>query len=423
MRLLRTILIYLIFPWVSPFLFFHAKLKDGFWQRFGFGRPPNSTGRPHVWLHGASAGDILALVPTAKTIRELQPHASLTLTAMTGSGFSVAKRHAELFDHVQYFPWDLPGSIRRTLDKLKPDVIVFEYAELWPELMHQASLNSIPMILHNGRFSRERFEGYQKLFRLTGNLVQQLDKLLVRDESEKQRAVVLGANPDRVIPTGNTKFDQFTASSESSGTQDFFADIHFKNDGSPVLVAGSTHDGEEEILLACVLNLRKKFPSLRLILAPRYVERAAKIRELVVRSGLKVALRTKPDPNWDVLILDTVGELSIAYRLSTLVFVGGSINDRGGHNIIEPALCERPVIFGPYMSNVEDSVQVLLGRGGLQISTPEQLERIIDELLSSPVRAQELGIKAARQARSVQGASLKNAELILETATQRHPPT
>lgn len=423
MRLLRITLIYLIFPWVSPFLFFHTKLKDGFWQRFGLGPLPKPSASPRIWLHGASAGDVLALVPTAKVIRKLQPDAALTITAMTGSGYSVACRHSDLFDHVQYFPWDLPGSIRRTLKALKPDVIVFEYAELWPELMHQAALDGVQLVLHNGRFSRERFESYQKLFRLTGNLVQRLDWLLVRDEAEKQRAVALGADPERIIATGNTKFDQFNDSSEQSGTQEFAASIQYHDDASPVLVAGSTHEGEEDILLASVINLRKKFPALRLVLAPRYIERAPKLRELVTRSDLKVALRTAPEPNWDVLILDTVGELSIAYRLSTLVFVGGSMNDRGGHNIIEPALCERPVIFGPYMSNVEDSVQILLGRGGLQISTQDQLERILEELLANPERAKKLGVKAAIQARSVQGAALKNAEAILATVVQRQPPT
>ncbi len=413
MRLVRIIFIYLLFPWLSPFLFFHTKLKNGFWQRFGFGVQPLKTKGSHIWLHGASAGDVLALVPTARTIREQYPDTSITITTMTDSGFSVANRHQELFAQVRYFPWDLPGSIRRTLRSLKPDAIILEYAELWPELMHQARQAKIPLVLHNGRFSRERFDRYQKLFRFTGNLVEQLDLLLVRDEAEMQRAMTLGANRTNIHITGNTKFDQLQNTPRPESDSDFAAAIHFKNDGAPTLVAGSTHDGEEVILLDCLVKLRAKFPTLRLILAPRYIERATKVRELVQGYNLHASLRTAPQPGWDVLVLDTVGELRIAYTLSTLVFVGGSINDRGGHNIIEPALCERPVIFGPYMSNVEDSVQILLGRGGLQISTPEQLERILDELLTNPEQAKDLGLKAGTQARSVQGAAQQNAEAIM----------
>ena len=140
-------------------------------------------------------------------------------------------------------------------------------------------------------------------------------------------------------------------------------------------------------------KLRHNHPTLRLALAPRYVERATQSSELAERFGFQTTRRTKALPDWDVFILDTVGELNLAYTLSQIVFVGGSLNDRGGHNIIEAALCEKPVIFGPYMSNVEDSVQILLGRGGLQISNAEQLERIMDELLSHPERAKDLGLK------------------------------
>ncbi len=414
MRLVRIIITYLVFPWLSPFLLLNTRLRNGFWQRFGFGIASPQNGGPHIWLHGASAGDILALVTTARSIRTHTPDAILTITAMTDSGFSVASRHKDLFNQVRYFPWDLPGSVRRTLQNLKPDAIVLEYAELWPELMHQARQAGVRLILHNGRFSRERFEGYHKLFRFTGNLVEQLDLLLMRDAAEQKRALALGAAPEKIHVTGNTKFDQLQTVQESRDNHAFKDSIHFQDDGAPILVAGSTHDGEEAILLDSLMRLRTKFPTLRLIIAPRYLEKLPKIQELVAQYDLKVSFRTQANPGWDVLILDTVGELSLAYALSTLVFVGGSINDRGGHNIIEPALYERPVIFGPYMSNVEDSVQILLGRGGLQVSGPEQLERILDELLSHPEQAQDLGLKAGAQARSVQGAAQRNTKAIMD---------
>ena len=423
MRSIRLILTYLIFPWIGPFLFMHPKLREGFWERFGLNTAAVPGSGPRVWLHGASAGDVLALVPTAKALRHTYPSATIIISAMTNSGYAMAWQQKSVFDQIRYFPWDLPGAIKRTLRVINPDIIVFEYAELWPELIHQASQKHIPLVLHNGRFSRERFERYRRLFRITGNLVQQLSLLLVRDEAEKKRAVALGTAPQTIQITGNTKFDHLTSPPEQTLLDTFTKQIHLNNIDEAILVGGSTHDGEEETLLKSLASLRNTNPKLRLILAPRYIERSVRLRDLAQRHGFQASLRTKPTGPWDVLILDTVGELSVAYAISTLVFVGGSLNDRGGHNIVEPALCSKPVIFGPYMSNVEDSVQLLLGRGGLQVSGPDQLERVLDELLSDSTKREQLGKKAALQARSVQGAAQKNAEHIKELLTQRHAPT
>lgn len=414
---------YLIFPWASPFLFLHPKLREGFLERFGLNTMPVPKTGPTIWLHGASAGDVLALVPTAKALRLIYPDASLIITAMTNSGYAMAQRHAYVFDCVRYLPWDLPGAVKRTLRGINPDVIVLEFAELWPELIHQASKQNISLVLHNGRFSRERLERYRRLFRLTGNLVEKLTLLLVRDEAEKARAMVLGALPTDIRTTGNTKFDPIAEPPDAVALESFASEIKLKSSKAPILVAGSTHDGEEEVLLQGLTHLREKYPDLKLIIAPRYIERATRLAELSHKHLFNTALRTQPTDSWDVLILDTVGELTKAYTLGTVVFVGGSINDRGGHNIVEPALCSKPVIFGPYMSNVEDSVQLLLGRGGLQISCPDQLERVLDRLLGDSEKCLQLGEKAALQARSVQGAAKQNATHIAALLTQRHAPT
>ncbi|MBT6175773.1 MAG: 3-deoxy-D-manno-octulosonic acid transferase [Deltaproteobacteria bacterium] len=422
MRTVRIMLTYLLFPWVSPFLFLHPKLKAGFLERFGLNTMPAPKKGPTLWLHGASAGDVLALVPTAKALRAIYPDASLIVTAMTDSGFAMAKQQAQVFDHIRYIPWDLPGAVRRTLNGLQPDAIILEFAELWPELLHQASKNNVQVVLHNGRFSRERLERYRRMFRLTGNLVEQLTMLLVRDQEEKVRAMVLGALPESIHTTGNTKFDHLKEPPNPVHLTAFRGEINHTGLG-PVLVAGSTHDGEEEILLETLSNLRVQYPTLKLIIAPRYIDRSSRLGDLGEKYRFKTSLRTQSPKDWDVLILDTVGELSLAYALGTVVFVGGSINDRGGHNIVEPALCGKPVIFGPYMSNVEDSVKLLLGRGGLQISNPEQLVRVLGDLLGDSEKCKLLGEKAASQARSVQGAAAQNATHISAMLNQRQAPT
>ena len=409
MRTLRIILTYLLFPWVSPFLFLHPKLRAGFLDRMGLSAMPTPSAGPTIWLHGASAGDVLALVPTAKALRTIYPDLFLVVTAMTNSGYAMARQQNHTFDCIRYVPWDLPGAVARTLRGIRPDAIVLEFAELWPELIHQASQNNTRIILHNGCFSRERLERYRAIFRLTGNLVEKLTMLLVRDEEEKARAMVLGALDPNIHITGNTKFDHQAQPYDAGMLDAFRLEVKLQNTEGPILVAGSTHDGEEEVLLQNLTHLRVKYPKLKLIIAPRYIERAPRLVELGQKHLFQTTLRTRAEKDWDVLILDTVGELSKAYALSTLVFVGGSITDRGGHNIVEPALCNKPVIFGPYMSNVEDSVKLLLGRGGLQISGPDQLARIIDNLLGDSDKCRLLGEKAAAQARSVQGAAKQNA--------------
>lgn len=408
MRPLRLFMTYLVFVPFCPFLFLHPKLRQGFWQRFGFGKAAAPAQGHRFWLHGASAGDVLALVPTARELRVRWPHCTLTLTTMTDSGNIMARQHTALFDNIRYFPWDLPGAVLRTLKLLNPSVIILEYTELWPELLHQAKKRNIPAVMHNGRFSRERLGRYQQLFQLTGNLVQELSLLLVRDESEKERALELGANAKQVFPTGNTKFEHTTHPPSQDEQVRFSNAVHLEH-GQCLWVAGSTHDSEEVTLLDAFVRLRETFPNLRLILAPRYVERGNRIRELVLKRKLEVCLRTQPATHWDVLILNTVGELYTAYALASVVFVGGSFTSRGGHNIVEPALCGKPVIFGPNMNNVEDSVQLLLGRGGLQVANGDQLERVVGELLEDDPKREQLGLRAAEQARCAQGTAAKNA--------------
>jgi 3-deoxy-D-manno-octulosonic-acid transferase len=183
----------------------------------------------------------------------------------------------------------------------------------------------------------------------------------------------------------------------------------------PVFMAGSTHEGEEEILLAVYAKLRARHPGLQLVVAPRYVERAGRIMALAVDAGLPVRLRSggAAAGQADVTILDTIGELAAAYRLATLVFVGGSFVTRGGQNVLEPAAQGKPVLFGPHMENFKDSVQVLQGRGGLQVQSPDQLLKVADELLSRPDQIEELGGLARSSVGAIRGASARNVEHML----------
>ncbi len=415
LRLVRVLLGYVFFLVALPVLLVHPKLRHGLASRLGFYRRsfPEVEAGPRVWLHGASAGDILALKPLAREVQALAPEAQVVGTTITNSGWTMAQRHRDAFHAVTYVPYDLAGPVRRAVSRLAPRVLVLEYTELWPELIYRAHKAGVRLVLHNGRFSAERLGGYRWLFRVAGNLLTRFDLLLMRDEYEAERALKLGAPADRVHVTGNTKFDnlQWAISEERQ------AELRTALGLSPealLWVAGSTHEGEEEHLLDIHQRLRQSHPALRLVIAPRYVERAERIVGLAARRGLSVRPRSAGKGAADVVVLDTIGELSACYSLAALVFVGGSFVLRGGQNILEPAATGKPVLFGPHMQNFTDAVLVLLGRGGIQVSSPEQLERVLADLLQNASYRQELGNLARAQVSAVRGAARRNAELIVK---------
>jgi len=404
----------LAFVLLSPLLLLARKTRAGFRQRFGFYRPAEvpTGGWPRVWLHGASAGDLQALAPMIARFRERFPDARIFLTTITDTGRAMAtQRLLSQVDAVLFAPWDLAGSTARAMTALRPDVLVLEYAEIWPNLIAAARRTGARVVLTNGRFSPERLRGYRTLFALFGNPLAELDLLLMREDDEAERALSLGAPLDRVWVTGNTKFDGLSVPGPSPEDEALRTALGLPA-GVPVLMAGSTHEGEEEILLGVWDRVRKTVPELRLVLAPRYVDRAPRVLGMVQGHGIRAARRSQGPPGAPVMILDTIGELARAYRLATLVFVGGSFTSRGGQNILEPAAQGKPVLFGPRMENFRDSVQVLLGRGGIQVADAAQLERVVSELLARPEVVSDLGGLALQSVRQVSGASQRNVDLI-----------
>ncbi len=413
-RALYVLLSTLVFILISPLLLLARKTRRGLLERFGFYRPGTLAegGWPRVWLHGASAGDLQALAPMIARFRERFPDARVLLSTITDTGRAMAEQRLRAqVDGLVYAPWDLAGSTRRAMRSLRPDLLVLEYAELWPNLIHAARASGARVVLTNGRLSPDRLRGYRTLFALFGNPLAELDLLLMREDEEAERALALGAPLDRVWVTGNTKFDGLTGPAPSSEDEALRTALGLPVDAL-VLMAGSTHEGEEEQLLAVWQRLRELHPDLRLVLAPRYVDRAARVQALAQARGVEAGRRSGGPAGAPVMVLDTIGELSRAYRLATVVFVGGSFTARGGQNILEPASQGRPVLFGPRMENFRDSVQVLLGRGGIQVADAEQLYRVLSELLDRPDVLANLGTLAAQSVRQVSGASQRNVDLV-----------
>ena len=386
MRWLYVVASHLLFALLFPVLALHRKTRNGLRQRLGHyraGEVPVGVA-PRIWLHGASAGDLLALSPMVAPLRARFPGCRVFFTTTTNTGYLMATgRLRELVDGAFRWPYDLPGATRRAMVALAPDLLVLEYTEIWPNLLRAAKAFGASVVLTNGRFSPAHLGQYRLLFGAIGNPLADVDLLLMREEDEAERALQLGAAPSRVLVTGNTKFDALASQPPSAdpGLREALG----LTEGEPAWVCGSTHEGEEELLLEVFLRLRRDFPALRLVIAPRYIDRAARVQVLAEQAGLESGLRSRGTGRGRaVVVLDTIGELPQVYGLASLVFVGGSFTSRGGQNILEPAGQGRPVLFGPHMDNFRDSVQVLVGRGGIQVNDALHLYKVMHELLTRP---------------------------------------
>lgn len=421
MRLLYVIATWLLFGALFPVLALMKKTRDGFWQRFGLypqGLLPGPGG-PRIWLHGASAGDLLALSPMIDRLRARFPTAKVVVSTMTNTGHLMAtERLRRNIDAVIYAPWDLFGSTRRAAAAVKPDLLVLEYTEIWPNLIRAAHASGARVALTNGRFSPRHLKRYRTLFDLIGNPLHEIDLFLMREDDEAERVLQLGAHRDRVLVTGNTKFDALVPLAEAVEDHSLREALGVRA-GATVWIAGSTHEGEEELLFSVYKKLIAHTPELVMVIAPRYLERAQRVLQLAREAGLHVGLRSNANPERaPVVVLDTIGELARAYRLATVVFVGGSFTTRGGQNILEPAAQGKPVLFGPHMENFHDSVQVLVGRGGIQVKDAEHLARVLSDLLSRPESIEALGALARNAVRQISGASDRNVDALAALVPQ-----
>jgi 3-deoxy-D-manno-octulosonic-acid transferase len=407
---------YLLFWLLLPFLLLHPRVRQGIRFRLGLYdglAPPR--GGPRIWLHGASAGDVLGLVPIVRELKALRPDVRVIVSSITDSGASMARQKLVpegLAELVTFLPYDLPGACRRAIAALRPDVLVLEYTELWPQLIHAASSAGVKLALTNGRLRPRNVPRYRLLFGLAGNLLERFDVLMMRADDEAERALLLGAPEERVHVTGNTKFDALAVSVPAA--EDAALRQALALGRERLWVCGSTHEGEEGRLLHVYSILRKEHRDLRVLIAPRYIERAQRVLGLARSMGLGARLRSAGGGPAPVIVLDTIGELVRAYQLATVVFVGGSFGRRGGQNILEPAACGKPVLFGPRMENFQDSVQVLVGRGGLQVKDAVALLRLMRDLLARPDEIRKLGELARDAVSSVRGASARDARLIAE---------
>jgi 3-deoxy-D-manno-octulosonic-acid transferase len=339
--------------------------------------------RPHgplVWIHGASVGEVLAAAALIERLRDLNLRILLTSGTVTSAAV-VAKRFPPDVIH-QYVPYDSPRYVARFLDHWRPSLALFIESDLWPNLILANAARRLPMVLINGRMSQRSFPRWRRVQGTISALLSRFDICLAQSRTDAERFAALGSRS--VVTTGNLKLDVAAPPADPAKMERLMAVTR----GRPIIVAASTHPGEEEMLVAAHRSLAGFFPQLLTVIVPRHPDRGSSVAGLVTASGLKPALRSRdelPIATTDVYVADTMGELGLFYRLSPIVFMGGSLITHGGQNPIEAVKLGAAIVHGPHVFNFTDVYEALDGSGGARrAETQELLVKQLGLLLAEP---------------------------------------
>jgi 3-deoxy-D-manno-octulosonic-acid transferase len=443
MYLLYSFVLSLLFFALLPYFLYqaarHGKYAGSFKQRMG--RLPESLrhdGRKTIWVHAVSVGEFLAARPLIERLRRELPAARLLVSTSTLTGQQLALSHSDLFDGAFYFPFDWNFSVRRSLALVKPAVVIILETELWPNFLRECRKRGVITVLANGRISPRSFRRYQRVARPFRHAIEDISLMVMQSAQDAERARRLGAAATRVRVCGNLKYDQSAFGDpvattdanprQSASNSIIEIDQRLALSLSPhLIVGGSTGPGEEEMLLDSLREVRLHFGlgAARLLLAPRHPERFNEVARLISRSGFTFVRRSESfgpsgsevrrevandrefqieaplssgkaaiDGSPDVILLDTIGELASVYRFAAVVFVGGSLVPRGGHNLIEPAAFARPIIVGPHTENFRQIVSDFAKADALVRTDPTNLTGDLIHLLTNPEQARGMGERA-----------------------------
>jgi 3-deoxy-D-manno-octulosonic-acid transferase len=397
-----------------PVFLLRRKFHPDFIRRLGILPAGLNFDRP-IWVHAVSVGEAVVMKGLLEELRLAFPGKSFVISTVTPTGNKIARGLAREKDFVTYLPLDLSFIIRIFIERVNPSLFVVAETEIWPNLLNSLYKRRIPTIVVNARISDNSFRGYYGIKFLIKPVLNKVSLFCAQTERDARRLIHLGLERSRVRVTGNMKFDL------KPGALSFKASgLRLKYE-EKLWVCGSTHPGEEEIILQVYQRLLEEFPDLRLLLAPRHPERSTEVAHLVKRSGFEPVMKSSPQQKQSgstpVYILDTVGELVAFYGIANLVFVGGSLVKKGGHNILEPAALGKPVIFGPQMFNFRDIAQLFLkNKGAVMVHNQEELEKRVRQLLNNPALASELVRHAKELLANNQGATQRNLDCIMELA-------
>ncbi|MCL1926103.1 MAG: 3-deoxy-D-manno-octulosonic acid transferase [Syntrophorhabdaceae bacterium] len=410
----------LLLPLWVPWVLLFRKRRANFFDRLGiYGLPSSSKEQgPVIWTHAVSVGETNASVPLLRRLKEHLPQARLLLSNVTLTGRGTAEKALSgVVDERFYFPFDIPGVCGRFLDRVRPDIVVIVETEIWPNFLAECLQRGIPVVITNGRISERSFRGYSRFRWLFASALRTLSAISTQTRDDADRFVALGADPAIVAVGGNLKFD--VSHSAKSALPIVLALEEEKTNGTRWIIAGSTHEGEEAIILRAFMASRKVSPQIKLLLAPRHPERFGLVEIMLRQEDIPFARRTLMRAGQNlieepVLLLDTVGELSCAYAAAGLAFVGGSLIPKGGHNILEPAWHGVPTVVGPHMGNFQEIFDTFMEAGGLiRAAGEEELADVFVKFASCPDIFKAVGCKGKELFGRFEGASGRNADTIL----------
>jgi len=415
-NILFTLGFLLALPGLPLLLCCGPRYRDGLGQRLGFYPDnflPPLRGRRPVWIHAASVGEVRSAEALIGALKSGAAERRIILSTFTATGHRLAQKITGV-DAVIFFPIDLFWIARRALARFDPSLLVIIETEIWPNFLLHAYRRGIPMVLLSGRLSAKAAARYQLCQKFFRQVLGCFSALGMQSSEDAARIVELGAAEKKVSVVGSLKF---SAPRRTASVENFAAALG----GKPLLVAGSTHHGEEEKLLEALGLIRGKFPTFSLVIAPRHPERFAEVERLLKNSSFNFQRRSQAEaPHWfakDILLLDSVGELVDFFALADVAFVGGSLVEVGGHNILEPARFGKPVLFGPHMENFHSLAQDMIRQGAaLEVRGAQGLADAVSELLAEPQKRRSMGRRGAQIAAEnsqALGANLRLAQRYL----------
>ena len=342
-------------------------------EKFGKFDTPDLNGKI-IMFHGVSVGEVIALENLIKSTRENFPDCKIVLTTGTKTGQEIAhKKFENVVDFITYFPLDIDFCVKTFLEKINPDVILMAETELWPTFAYHCKKRNIPLFVINGRISDSTFKSYKLLKVFFKQILKNYTGIFTQSEQDREKFITIGADSEKTQVMKNLKFDVKRIEAD------------FDLGEGRIIIAGSTHKGEDEIILNTFCKLKKEFPDIKLLLAPRHLTRENEVKSLVEKTGLKYGLRSNKDrfDSNEIIILNTLGELSKIYQICDFAFIGGSFNKTGGHNPLEAVVYNKPVISGPSIHNFKDIYWLLTrSNAGKVVKTPDELTDYMHKLLA-----------------------------------------
>ena len=395
-----------------PAYLFKGKLNRGVKERFGCAVKGRVFDAP-IWVHAVSVGEAVVAKGLIAALRKAYPRKQFVISTVTATGNAIARTFAQEQDFVTYLPFDFSFSVNRVVSRIKPALVVIIETEIWPNFITCLKEKKIPVAVVNARISDKSFRGYKASAFMMGRIFKQVDLFCARARTDAEKLSALGVAAERIRVTGNMKFD-ISAPAEVSKVQNpYLAQLGITS-LQRLIVAGSTHPQEEEVVLEAYRRVRRLRPESVLLLAPRHPERASEVARIVQSYDFTpVRISQLKDSSVGgesqvVFILDTIGQLMTFYALADIVFVGGSLVAKGGHNILEPAVLGKPIIFGPSMSNFQDIADLFLFRkAAVLVYSAEELQERINYLLNNELYAKELSDSARKLVLENQGATEK----------------